>query len=173
VRDVKPGKGLDMRTLIACALLAGLSFMARDAAAATVIDITGPDTVLQDTATEFTFTYSDDPPAQPYNSTVFTIGIEWGDGSSPDLVQPATGSGSFTLFHAYDIPGITYTIQAFFLAQYIFPPGGEGPSSESHITSDSHDVTAVTPIPPALLLFATALGGLGFAGWRRRRNTGV
>jgi hypothetical protein len=28
---------------------------------------------------------------------------------------------------------------------------------------------AATPVPAALPLLATALGGLGFAGWRRRR----
>jgi hypothetical protein len=28
---------------------------------------------------------------------------------------------------------------------------------------------AEAPIPPALLLFGTALGGLGFAGWRRKQ----
>jgi hypothetical protein len=32
--------------------------------------------------------------------------------------------------------------------------------------------TAVTPIPAALPLFASALGGLGFAGWRKRRAQG-
>jgi hypothetical protein len=28
---------------------------------------------------------------------------------------------------------------------------------------------ATTPIPAALPLFASALGGLGFVGWRRKR----
>jgi len=31
-------------------------------------------------------------------------------------------------------------------------------------------IVATTPLPPALLMFMTALGGLGFAGWRRRRQ---
>lgn len=31
--------------------------------------------------------------------------------------------------------------------------------------------TAVTPIPAALPLFASALGGLGLVGWKRRKNT--
>jgi hypothetical protein len=30
---------------------------------------------------------------------------------------------------------------------------------------------AATPVPPALLLFLTGLGGLGFAGWRRKQAT--
>jgi hypothetical protein len=30
---------------------------------------------------------------------------------------------------------------------------------------------AATPIPPALLMFLTALGGLGFVGWRRHQAT--
>jgi hypothetical protein len=33
--------------------------------------------------------------------------------------------------------------------------------------------TAVTPIPAALPLFASALGGLGLVGWRKRRAGGV
>ena len=34
----------------------------------------------------------------------------------------------------------------------------------------SASVVAATPIPPALLMFMTALGGLGFVGWQRRRT---
>jgi hypothetical protein len=34
-------------------------------------------------------------------------------------------------------------------------------------------VTAVTPIPATLPLFATALGGLGLLGWRRKRKARV
>jgi hypothetical protein len=29
---------------------------------------------------------------------------------------------------------------------------------------------AATPVPPAVLMFLTAIGGLGFAGWHRRRT---
>jgi hypothetical protein len=32
-----------------------------------------------------------------------------------------------------------------------------------------HALTAVTPVPAALPLFISALGGLGFVGWRRKR----
>jgi len=35
------------------------------------------------------------------------------------------------------------------------------------------DATAVTPIPPALLLFLTALGGMGGVAWRRRSAEAV
>jgi len=32
---------------------------------------------------------------------------------------------------------------------------------------------AVTPVPPALALFTTALAGLGFAGWRHRKTAAL
>jgi hypothetical protein len=40
------------------------------------------------------------------------------------------------------------------------------------VASSSIDVV-VTPVPAALPLFATGLGALGFAGWRRRRKRAV
>jgi hypothetical protein len=44
-----------------------------------------------------------------------------------------------------------------------------------HVTPLSISITpdapaAVTPIPPALPLLVSALGGLGFVGWRRRKS---
>ena len=33
-----------------------------------------------------------------------------------------------------------------------------------------YSVSAVRPLPAALPLFATGLGFIGFAGWRRKRN---
>lgn len=52
-------------------------------------------------------------------------------------------------------------------ASGVFSLGG----GASHIYFDVA-LTAVTPIPAALPLFAAALGGLGFIGWRRRASSG-
>jgi hypothetical protein len=42
------------------------------------------------------------------------------------------------------------------------------------VTSDSDSGTlTATPLPAALPLFATGLGGLGLFGWRRKRNNGA
>ena len=38
-----------------------------------------------------------------------------------------------------------------------------------HMSQVVASVPATTPIPPALPLFVSALGGLGFLGWRRRK----
>ena len=39
---------------------------------------------------------------------------------------------------------------------------------------DSQQIaTSVVPVPAALPLFATGLGVLGFAGWRRKRKAAV
>jgi hypothetical protein len=35
---------------------------------------------------------------------------------------------------------------------------------------DDVSLTAATPLPAALPLFATGLGGLGLLGWRRKRK---
>jgi hypothetical protein len=49
-----------------------------------------------------------------------------------------------------------------------------GSAGVSYIGLDNISVSFVgvanTPIPPSLLLFASALGGLGFIGWRRRQT---
>jgi hypothetical protein len=39
--------------------------------------------------------------------------------------------------------------------------------------SHSFALVSATPIPAALPLFASALGGLGYVGWRRRKSTGA
>jgi hypothetical protein len=53
---------------------------------------------------------------------------------------------------------------------------GEFPNPASFIVTDALDavdfnvVSAIAPLPTALPLFATGLGGLGLLGWRRKRK---
>ena len=48
---------------------------------------------------------------------------------------------------------------------------GSGTSNSSAPILASYSLTAETPLPAALPLFATGLGALGLLGWRRRRNS--
>jgi hypothetical protein len=50
------------------------------------------------------------------------------------------------------------------------PGGCIGPCVADFITAGSLDLPATTPLPAALPLFATGLGGLGLLGWRRKRK---
>jgi hypothetical protein len=51
------------------------------------------------------------------------------------------------------------------------PKNANGDNSGSFLIRTA--AVATTPIPPALLLFASALGGLGFVGWRRKRSSTI
>jgi hypothetical protein len=55
---------------------------------------------------------------------------------------------------------------------FLVPPLTGGPPLPAIITGQITSIAAVatTPIPAALPLLASALGGLGFMGWRRRRS---
>jgi len=79
--------------------------------------------------------------------------------------DPASSLGAFT-----DLSGTTLAFSYLNLAagDYFFRVMGDtGPKGNIY----KYRFTAGTevPIPPALLLFATAVGGLGLAGYRRRR----
>ena len=52
-------------------------------------------------------------------------------------------------------------------------PGAAFGSDVAPVPSNTSIALAPTPIPAALPLFAVALGGLGFVGWRRRRAATV
>ena len=52
-------------------------------------------------------------------------------------------------------------------------PFFSAPAGYSVLTSDNIGNLATTPIPAALPLFATALGGMGLIGWRRKKAAAV
>lgn len=79
--------------------------------------------------------------------------------------DPATSLGTFT-----DLSGTTLAFSYLNLAagDYFFRVmGNTGPLG--NIYKYRFVAGTEVPLPPALLLFATAVGGLGFAGYRRRR----
>lgn len=77
-------------------------------------------------------------------------GAAFGDDSLPGLLAFQSLSGRFGLL--------------------LFPPGSLPVLIDGLITSvTAVSPVATTPIPAALPLLLSALGGLGFAGWRRRR----
>jgi hypothetical protein len=93
-----------------------------------------------------------------------------GTSGSLELTAVQTGSnlgGPFpegTLIFSSPMPLSAATLQAF-----------SGGTTVAQLENDNLDLTPVggTPLPAALPLFATALGGLGLLGWRRKRKARV
>lgn len=58
------------------------------------------------------------------------------------------------------------------LAAPHFAPGTYSIAHDYYTSENYHETltVAATPIPATLPLLATALGGLGFAGWQRRKS---
>ena len=80
--------------------------------------------------------------------------------------DPASSLGTFT-----DLSGTTLAFSYLNLAagDYFFRVMGEHRSRGATSTSIGSSPGRRVPIPPALLLFATAVGGPGLVGYRRRK----
>jgi hypothetical protein len=83
------------------------------------------------------------------------------------------GTPIYDTLHTLDATGptlITFNFIDVDLVRFI-SSGGVDAGYSGHATQFAVDDLriAVTPIPAALPLFATALAGLGFIGWRRKR----
>lgn len=79
-------------------------------------------------------------------------------GPGGTFLQSLAISGSDPVFHALNLIGGQFTLVL--------------NSWDFGITNVNFDqVAAATPLPAALLFFATGFGGLGFAGLRRRKTT--
>jgi hypothetical protein len=79
--------------------------------------------------------------------------------------DPATSLGSFS--GAGTVLAFSYLNLA--AGDYFFKFGGAAGGSFGNAYTYRFEVSEV-PLPPALLLFATALGGMAIAGYRRRKN---
>jgi hypothetical protein len=75
-----------------------------------------------------------------------------------------------TIFTDDSIPTDLISLQSIGTWGFTLAPGGGNPLYNFGGSITSITAIAPTPIPAALPLLATALGGLGFAGWRRRRH---
>jgi hypothetical protein len=69
---------------------------------------------------------------------------------------------------SYVSAGAAGGINGFFALQTSPSNGSNSPEEQNLISTEQ--VIASTPLPAALPLFATALGGLGLLGWRRKRK---
>jgi hypothetical protein len=88
------------------------------------------------------------------------------------LETSAVGAHSITITLTAD-NGVTWTSAAAVLAltTNFASVYGHGFEAEVHIGSNGvQDAGFVTPLPAALPLFATGIGGLGLLGWRRKRK---
>lgn len=84
------------------------------------------------------------------------------------VADPSTSLGNFS-----DVTGTTLAFSYLNLASgdYFFTIGGlVGPGVAGNAYRYRFEVSEV-PLPPALLLFATALGGMAVFGYRRRNAT--
>jgi hypothetical protein len=79
--------------------------------------------------------------------------------------DPSTSLGNFSG------PGTTLAFSYFNLAagNYFLAFSGDSNGSFGNAYTYRFEVSEV-PLPPALLLFATALGGMALVGYRRRKN---
>jgi hypothetical protein len=82
--------------------------------------------------------------------------------------DPSTSLGTFSG------PGTVLAFSYLNLAagDYFFKFGGAVGGSFGNAYTYRFEVSEV-PLPPALILFATALGGMAVAGYRRRKNNGA
>ncbi len=102
------------------------------------------------------------------------VTIDWGD-TSPPIEDPFPPFGThYTFAHLYSGEG-DFTIVATVLGRFFngdtCNPGCAASGTYSRRITVT-PATAVTPIPAALPLFATALAGLGFAAWHRPLDRG-
>jgi choice-of-anchor C domain-containing protein len=65
----------------------------------------------------------------------------------------------------------TFTFVASQSAYYLAFFDTSASGSKSGAALDNISISATTPIPPAILLFASALGGMGFLGYRRKKQS--
>ena len=83
-----------------------------------------------------------------------------------------TGLGNMAFLYSDDegnLPNPTsYSANAIFLAEGLTETDFNGNGTMYHLFSV--EPVQTTPIPAALPLFATGLGGLGLLGWRRKRK---
>jgi hypothetical protein len=75
-------------------------------------------------------------------------------GPGGTFLQSLDISGSDPVAHVLNLLGGQFTLKM--------------TSWDYGVTNVNFDQVAATPLPAALLFFATGLGGLGFAGWRRK-----
>jgi len=135
-----------------------------------VTDLTGTLTIVGGTVTAADLNYSADSPSQFTN-----IFDQRQNGTSDYIVRVANGSTSPVDFINLELnfggtgPGNGGAIneQVFFDCTLTGSGGFECASGESFLPNGT--LTA-TPLPAALPLFATGLGGLGLLGWRGKRK---
>jgi len=156
-----------MKTLMMAALAAFLAF-AHEAAATTLGFSVEATSQTLGGVTDIIFHYdvTGDDPSVTFTATGAFVDFGGGFGSySP---PPPSASGQIVTSFIYPAAGV-YTVTAvltgFFSDDSTLQDFGNGTT----VTITGFSDIPGTPIPPSLLLFATALLSMGFIGWRRKR----
>jgi hypothetical protein len=123
--------------------------------------------------TGYSFSTTPEDPASPpppfgFSDAPSTLEVTYQPGGSFQIMPAGFFSGpsqkfDFVLNDAFATPALSFF--AYVPADGALPYQSQG----SSVTFSFDAPVAATPIPPALPLFASALGGLGFVGWRRNK----
>lgn len=122
-------------------------------------------------------------PANPYSSLSSSTEnyVEGGTYFGPTYTSPAV-SASLTIGASIFVPtapsslpasittAFTYSVTSFDIVDGIFCDIGACFRLEPYILTETLLDTGTTPLPAALPLFASGLGGLGLLGWRRKKK---
>ena len=123
-------------------------------------------------------------PLTPLNSSIlFSVGSSRSPTAINDVTADAAhlyfnfsgGDGGYLLFQASLFSGQNYyclssVIGTCFQGASVAPEAYNSPSFQNVSLSGDQIIGTATPLPAALPLFATGLGGLGLLGWRRKRG---
>jgi hypothetical protein len=113
--------------------------------------------------------YENDPSGRPLFTHGDTNQVNYP--ANPSLIDIQNFDGFLTGGQSATDASITLNSLNAGMTYYLRVFGVIATGSALHITGSLQTAAvAATPIPTALLMFLTALGGLGFTGWRRQRQ---
>ena len=159
----------------------GLKALPIVAACALLFSITGSEASIFDVSGTYTNVLGAPAATGTFSGTITITGSVYSGGDVTTVPTTGTNFGEFKNFLGGDTIDLTLgnTVTTNVMGLFL-PPASSLVGSASFtglITTEEDDLLAnvagtatPTPLPTALPLFATGLGGLGLLGWRRRRK---
>jgi hypothetical protein len=109
------------------------------------------------------------------NSSVYVTGTDLTATATNLLFNFSGGDNGYALFQIVEFSGQNYFCDATsgvvcYQGASVAPEAFNSPSFQNVALTGNQIIGSATPLPAALPLFATGLGGLGLLGWRRKRK---